>query len=556
MHSNLHQLESLFQEGTQHFHAGRFSEAYQAYIRCNDIRPVTADILNALGLSAFMLKRFELSVHWFEALLRLAPDNAEARLNLGSALFELSQFEAALACYDSVVASEPQNAQAWYNRGVALRQLKQLDEAQASYLRAIALNPDYPEAYSNLGVVHHERGEHQQALDCYNRAHTLKPDYAEAYSNAGATFMALADYEASLKSYEAALLHNAALPSACWNKGILLLLKGNLEQGLPLYEWRFHHQRQALFRRPLTLQSPRLTSTDRVAGKTVFIYDEQGLGDTIQMARYVTLLAQRGARVVLRAAQELHGLFKNLEGMQQLLGDFDDIPEHDFQCPMMSLPLACGTTADTIPAAIPYLYAPPDKVRHFAQLLVAERARQKDQQPKVQQAQHPAHETSSGQLTPDAVIGLVWAGNPRNPTDARRSIRLSELISHLPPGPLYVAMQRDVSEQDRALLASRNDILDLSLHLKDFADTAALCMCVTRMVCVDTSVAHLAGALGVPTDLMISCVPDWRWMLQREDTPWYPTVSLLRQPTPGDWSTVLKRLKISLETAYLSPVLS
>lgn len=542
MQNDLHHLESLFQEGTQHFHAGRFNEAYQTYIQCNDIRPVTADVLNALGLSAFMLKRFDLSVHWFDALLRLAPNNAEARLNLGSALFELGQSETALACYDSVVTVEPQNAQAWYNRGVVLRQLKRLDDAEASYLRAIALNENYPEAYSNLGVVHHERGQHQKALDCYKRAQTLKPDYAEAYSNAGATYMALADYEASLQSYEAALQNNPALPSACWNKGILLLLKGNFDEGLPLYEWRFHHQRQALFRRALNLQTPRLCASDDVSGKTVFIYDEQGLGDTIQMARYVTVLAQKGASVILRAAQELHGLFKNLEGLQQLLGDFDDIPEHDFQCPMMSLPLACATTMETIPAAIPYLHASPEKIHHFTQQMATERVRQK------------AHSSHLMPTTADTVIGLVWAGNPRNPTDARRSIRLSDLIAHLPAGPLYVVMQKDVSEQDRALLAERSDIFDLSSQLTDFTDTAALCMCVTRMVCVDTSVAHLAGALGVPTDLMISCVPDWRWMLQREDTPWYPSVSLLRQPTPGDWATVLGRLKLRLETERASCV--
>lgn len=560
-------LAFQFELGTVLFYAGRYTDAYAQYQHCNVLRPATADVINALALSAFMMHRHDWAVHWFEVLIRLAPEHPDAQLNLGSSYFELGRNEEALQHYDRALASQPNNPQAHYNRGVVLRLLKRLDEAEQSYLQAIALRSDYAEAWSNLGVVYHERGQFDAALDCYARAHVIAPHYADAWSNAGVTSMALADYDAALSAYDNALALKPGLPAAAWNKGILLLLKGDFEAGLPLYEWRFHHQRQTLFRKALHLETPRLQASDAVAGKTILLYDEQGLGDTLQMVRYVPILAQQGARVVLRVASVLHRVLEGLKGLSVLLGDEDAIPAHDFQCPLMSLPLAMGTRLATVPADTPYLQVNAKRRSEMVACLLqhAVRSAAKNTEPV---ASLDRGETGGSCIADHALalselpfappvaaredglhpsrnrlrVGLVWAGNPRNPTDGRRSIPLSRLLSALPLGPHYVSLQKEVSEQDRALLQSRPDILDLSPQLADFVDTAAACDSVDLLISVDTSVAHLAGALGRPVLLLITCVPDWRWMLGRTDSPWYPSMRLLRQPSPGDWDQVLAQL--------------
>jgi hypothetical protein len=254
-----------------------------------------------------------------------------------------------------------------------------------------------------------------------------------------------------------------------------------------------------------------------VSGKRVFVYDEQGLGDALQMARYVPLLAARGAIVYLRVAAELHRLFTGLQGVTALFGDADDVPAHDFQCPMMSLPLACGTCIETIPADIPYLSVRPEYVRAMGERLPA----------------------CAGLPR----LGLVWGGNPRNPTDGKRSLPLVRLLGALPDGYAYVALQKQMSQADADLLQTDPRVHNAADLLSDFEDTAAICSALDGLITVDTSVAHLAGALGLPVMLLVSCVPDWRWMLDRDDSPWYPSLTIIRQPKPGDWTGALSELQ-------------
>ncbi|MDP3310931.1 MAG: tetratricopeptide repeat protein, partial [Polaromonas sp.] len=381
--------------------------------------------------------------------------------------------------YDQALALQPDHAQAYNNRGAALRDLQQYQAALDSYERAIALKPDYADAYNNLGVALGDLGRHPEARASYERACDLQPDYAEAH----------------------------------WNLALGDLQVGHFERGWQAYEWRW--KREALA--PGLLRSfpqPLWLGTESLEGKTILLHAEQGLGDTLQFSRYARLVAQRGARVILEVQPPLLRLLTGLDGVAQVLAQGSESPPFDCHCPLLSLPLAFKTTLSTMPPPLAIEKNPDSMARWAARLGTGQRPR----------------------------IGLVWSGNPGHNNDLHRSIALADLLGHLPSGPQYVSLQKDVRATDRATLEARSDILHVGDDLEDFTDTAALCELMDGVVSVDTSVAHLAGTLGRKLWLLLPFNPDWRWMLERTDSPWYPGAVLCRQPAIGDWDSVLSRL--------------
>jgi hypothetical protein len=366
----------------------------------------------------------------------------------------------------------------------------------------------------------------QQALASYEQAIALKPAYAEAHSNRGNALSRLKLCDAAIASYDRAIALNPDYVEAQFNKSLLLLLIGRFEQGWPLYEWR---KKKAIPVAARVYPQPLWLGGETLAGKTILLYEEQGLGDTIQFCRYAKLVAGFGAKVVLEVPPQLTALLAGIGDGVQVVESGAPLPAFDFQCPLLSLPLALGTTVSTIPADIPYLVADPAKSRFWKQKLGEKNQRQ---------------------------VGLVWSGGirPNQPVSVnrRRNIPLARLAALRHPDIAFYSLQKgQPGEAELAELKRGNwdgpAIADHSREINDFSDTAALMDNLDLIISVDTATAHLAGALGKPVWILNRFDTCWRWLLDRTDSPWYPTAKLYRQETDGDWDGVIRRVAADLK---------
>ena len=481
-----------------HFHRGnalhglhRFNEALESYDRALTLRPDLPELHAGRGNVLSALGRFEEALTSYDRALMRRPDWAQAQFDRGNTLFALKLFEDAVASYDRALTLRADYVEALYNRGNALNVLKRFQEALASYDKAIALRPDHAEALANRGVALHELQRFDEAVASYARAVSVRPDYAEAH----------------------------------FNEALCLLLTGRFERGWEKHEWRWQTD---LFRRSKReFVQPLWVGSDEISGKTVLLHAEQGLGDTIQFCRYAPLLAQRGAHVILEVQKPVAQLMNSLPHVGKILSRGETLPHFDLHCPLLSLPLAFKTNLVSIPREMPYLSAPAAKIAAWRDRLgTRERPR----------------------------IGLVWAGNPRkelpgaNRIDAQRSItfdRLAPLLQEtrfefysLQKGEAAVAQLHDS--------ALCQQVCDWTDDLHDFSDTAALIENLDLVISVDTAVAHLAGALGKPFWLINRYNTCWRWLLERDDSPWYPTARVFRQDETRDWNDVIIRIRDAL----------
>lgn len=421
----------------------------------------------------------------FRDALALRPDGAGLLANLGIALKALGRIEDAVACYDRALAIRPDCASAHYNRGIALKAMDRPAEAIASYERALAIQPAYAQALNNMGNAFRALNRHAEAIVSFDRALALRPGYGDAQ----------------------------------FGRALSLLALGDLGVGWPGFERRWERRELAPdirdLRKPVWLGDP------PVAGKSVLLHSEQGMGDTLQFVRYATVLAARGATVHLEVQAPLKRLLASVPGTNSVVARGEALPRFDLHCPLMSLPLACGTTLETIPARIPYVRAPKALAEGWAMRLDGAG-------PKV---------------------GLAWAGNPAHANDRNRSIPMALLQPLLAlPGIRFVSLQKPGSGARAGMAELPGHVLDASADLRDFADTAALVENLDLVIAVDTAVAHLAGAVGRPMWLLLPFAADWRWLLEREDSPWYPTARLFRQPAVGDWRSVIDRVRGELQT--------
>ncbi|HEX4676252.1 MAG TPA: tetratricopeptide repeat-containing glycosyltransferase family protein [Steroidobacteraceae bacterium] len=432
-------------------------------------------------------------------------------------------FERALPLYDQAIELDPARAEPYYKRANALRDIGHLEAALTSYDQAIERKPDYAFAYCNRGVVLHTLGSLDAALSSLDAALGLEPSDAFAHYNRALVLQDRHRWDEALASYDRAIEINPQFAAAQFNRSMVLLFQGDFKKGWPAFEWRWENAQRLSIGAPRNFAEPLWHGKESIAGKRLFLYSEQGLGDTVQFCRYATLCAELGATVILEVQPPLAGALTSLAGVSQLIAKGSPLPPFDYQCPLMSLPLAFNTTVDTIPAHRKYLASDAAKVALWSNRL-GMRSRPR--------------------------IGLVWSGNPNNAIDHRRSIRLADWITHLPSGLQYFCLQKDVREADQAALDSNPAILSYADDLLDFTDTAALCECMDIVVTVDTSVAHLSGALGLPTWLLLAYTPDWRWILGRNDTPWYPSVKLYQQKAAGDWTEVFSRVAADLRREF------
>ena len=391
--------------------------------------------------------------------------------------------------------------------------LKALEKFQA----ALSFDPNNPVIWNNRGVCYFSLLLFADAIQSYKNAIALNPRCVEAHNNLGNALVRLLQHEEALKSYDQALALDPAYVEAYWNKALALLQLGRFTEGWVLHESRWAKPSfQPIVRH---FSQPIWDGSFSVNGKTLLLHAEQGLGDTLQFVRYVELVKTLGARVVLEVQAPLVSLFDGLFDVESLVKQGDPLPSFDCHCPLMSLPLAFQTTLTSVPSVVPYLKPSSEKERFWAEKLGA---------------------------TKQLRVGLVWSGDPRHQNDKQRSIALSELIAALPPGFEYVSLQSEIRDSDRQALEERDRLVHFGSELKDFSDTAALCELMDVVVCVDTSVAHLSGALGKPTFLLLPYNSDWRWLLDRTDSPWYPTMQLYRQEQLGSWQGALEKVSADL----------
>jgi tetratricopeptide (TPR) repeat protein len=498
----------------------RFDEAVASYDRAIALEPNSAEAYNNRGVALGDMRRFDQAIASYDKAIALNPHYAEAYSNRGIAVRELNRLEEAVANYDRAIALKPDYVEAYSNRGVALQDLKRFDEAVASCDRAIALNPHYAEAYSNRGLALRDLNRLDEAIASYDKAIALNPHYAEAYSNRGLALRDLKRFDEAIANYDKAITLNPHYAEAYFNKSFCHLTRGDLARGWSLFEYR-KKMAAPMGYRPYAQQI--WLGEEYLAGKTVFLYWEQGLGDTIQFCRYAGLVQARGARVVMSVQDPLVRLLRQLEPQVEIIGANQVPSAFDFHCPLMSLPLALGTTRETIPSEPRYLVADPHLKTQWATRLPA---RTKPR------------------------IGLVWSGNAVHPNDHNRSINLSLLQPLLSLDADWFCLQKEFRESDSATLRDNLQITLLDAELRDFADTAAVIDQLDLVIAVDTSVVHLAGALGKPVWLLLPFSSDWRWFLDREDSSWYSSARLFRQPQIGDWSSVIGRVKSEMASRF------
>ncbi len=408
------------------------------------------------------------------------------------------------------------------NLGNVLKERGRLDEAVACYRRAIDLKLDFPEAHNNLGTALQEQRELDEAVACYRRAIDLKPDYPEAHNNLGSALKEQGRLDDAVACYRMAIHLKPDFPQAHSNLALALLARGDLAAGWEEHEWRWQTLQMIKDRR---IFAQPLWRGEAAAGRTLLIHAEQGFGDTLQFCRYARLAADRGLRVVMEVQQPLVRLLRTLACVDLVVGRGEELPDFDLQCPMLSMPLALGTTLATIPSAASYLRA--------------------------DEAQAAAWRTRLAVVANQGTrIGLVWAGNPiphlrvAATMDRRRSIapdRLAPLFDV--SGAHFFSLQKDGPAAPEHF-----PLTDVMAEMGDFADTAALIANLDLVISVDTAVAHLAAALGKPVWLLDRFDPCWRWLTGRRDSPWYPTLRLYRQPRPGDWESVVTEVARDLQS--------
>lgn len=516
-HSNLgNALEAL----------GELDRALACYRQALALQPDYVDALINLGALHAARGQLDDAAACYERALALAPDQPVAHSNLGNVFHELGKLDEAVACHQRALALAPDEAVTHSNLGNVLHHQGRLDDALASYRRALALEPDFAEAHCNLGNVLSDQGKLDDAVAAYRRALALKPDFAEAHSNLGNALVQngqLAEAEASCRQ---ALRLKPDSPHGKFSYALLKLLQGDYASGLPLYESRFQEKALSklyatLHSRSAMLQSIPRWQGEEAPGRRLLVWTDQGLGDSLMMLRYLPKLKQRGVgKLIVYCEPALVRVVQTIAEVDQVVSSTEPMPfgKFDCHCPIMSLPLAFGTRVETLPAKVPYVFVPGALRQDWARKL-------------------------SGVARPR--IGLLWAGGALYPKNRLRSIRLERLAPLVAtPGARFVSLQK--GEETHQLLETGWPVLDRMDECHDLLDTAALIEQLDLVIGVDSAVTHLVGALGKPMWMMNRFESEWRWLLARDDSPWYPTLKIFRQPRPGDWDSVIQRVVASL----------
>ena len=536
-------ISRLFEQAIQHHQVGQLEQAKRKYQEILDTNPQHADSSHLLGLVEYQYGNYvkaiehiqqavlispeqpvflnnlgnvlkeigelDRSVQAYQQALEVAPDDAEIHNNLGVTLKEMGELDRSVQAYQQALEINPQYAEAHNNLGNVLKEMDRLDESIHAYQQALKINPQFVEGYYNIGVFFQEQRKVKESAQAYQKAIQIQPDYVEAHINLGVVLREQVRLKESIQAHQKAIQIQPDYEEAHINLAITFLLQGQLTAGWREFEWRRSRKRD--FKRPLWDGTP-------LNGKSILIYAEQGFGDTIQFVRYIDLLPDANTIIIVVCQPELKTLFKSINRIDTLVTKGEDIPDSDVHVPLLSLPYMFNTTLDTIPARIPYLYLNPeaDSVFHL----------------------DDSH---------DLKIGIVWAGRPTHANDNNRSIDLKWFKCLLDIRNCeFFSLQVGERREDIKQHGCHHTIKDLGEQFTDFHHTASAILQLDLVISVDTAVAHLAGALGKAVWTLLPFVPDWRWMLDRSDSPWYPSMTLFRQKETGDWRPVFEQLRLAL----------
>jgi Flp pilus assembly protein TadD len=498
-------IEQVLQQAFREHQAGHLGQAEQLYRRVLQAAPRQADALHLLGVLMAQRGRDDLAVSFIEEALKEDPDVAAFHNNLG----------------------------------FSYQALGSLIEAKEHFLCAIRLQPDFAMPHNNLGNIYRSQGDTQSAAQCYSEAIRRQPDYAEAHGNLGVIFQELGQFDNALRFYEEALRFNPQHVEAHHNRAMLRLALGDWDRGWPEFEWRWRTKELAASLLPY----PRWDGS-ALAGRTILLNAEQGLGDTMQFIRYVALVKQRGGNVVVECQEPLLQLLQSFPGIDYLGARGQPIPAFHVHAPLLSLPGILNTTVNNVPADVPYLHADPALIKRW-----------KSAKCGLPSAVSSTSSTPHSALrTPYFLIGIAWQGNPQKPLDSQRSIPLVKFAPLAQvPGVRLISLQKGPGTEQL-------QVADCGFRIEKpegaghdevsgpFIDTAAILRNLDLVVTSDTAVVHLAGALSVPVWVGLPFAADWRWLVGREDCPWYPSMRLFRQPSPGDWNAVFTTIADELRT--------
>lgn len=498
---------------------GRAEEAIARYFEAVRLRPTYVEAWVNLGGALRDQNRLEEATVCCQRALDHRPDLAEAHSNLAAILIKQDRFAEAEALARRALELKPSLAEAHANLGVVRLEQKRLEEAAAASLKALQLKPDLAEAHSNLGDVRAREERAEEAVACYQRAIELKPHSGELQNKLGFGLQRLGRFREALERFDQALRLSPNLADAHINRAMAWLQMGDFERGWPEYEWRWKGKDFG----KRALPQPRWDGAP-VPGRKVFLHAEQGLGDTIQFARYVPLVrAASAATVILECQPRLIPLLETLEGVDRVVPAGGPLPEFDLHAPLLSLPGIFRTRAETIPASVPYLRVAPERVaRQRARMGAPDRFK----------------------------VGLAWSGNPKHQRDRARSIPLAALaeLAHV-PHTAFFSLQRGPGAEQLRELPPGFEVLELEEESGDILDTAAAVLNLDLVITIDSLIAHLAGALGKPVWILLESSPDWRWLLAVDHSPWYPTARLFRQARRGDWRELVERVTEALRRA-------
>ncbi len=540
----------LFRSGDAYFHLGQHGKALACYDQALLQLPDSIELLHNRAMVLKAMGRFEDALVTCQAALTTAPQSAPLHYMLGTLLQRLRQPEAALDSYqralecdaghldslngksavlqelgdydtaltivETVLAQCPDSADVYNNYGNCLNALGRETEAFAAYETALRLAPTSYPIHNNHSNALFKRGQYAEAVAGYDAAIRSAPHLPDAYCGKGSVLYALGEYMQAGIAFKGALEADPNSALAQFNRGVYRLLLGDFQEGWPLYEARWYKPGQ---RDRRDFPQPLWIKQQDLKGKTILLHAEQGLGDTLQFCRYLPMVEALGAHVVLEVQPPLVTLMRVLPGNHTVIARGEPLPAFDFHCPLMSLPLAFGTRLETVPSMPSYLRVPTEKAEEWAARLGA-----------------------PSQLR----VGLAWSGSTKHQSDAQRSMPLKTLAPLWALDAEFHAIQNEVRAGDEATLA------DSPIHfhgaaLQDMSDAAALIAAMDVVISVDTSLVHLAGALGVPTQVMLPFAPDFRWLLNRTDSPWYPSLELVRQTAIGAWEPVVAQLTSQLQ---------
>ncbi len=547
--------EAQFKIGLAHHDRGELNTALDWYLKARQSNPTLVEAHYNAGLALYALNRPDEAVRCYQRCIRLRPNFAQAHNNLGQVLKDKGKWDDASTCFKQAISLKSDFPEPHYNLADICYRRGQIEEAITSYQLAIRCRPNFVEAYNNLGTVFKEQGNYDAAIQhyriairldpnlaetyynlgstfrilerfddaiaCFKRALALKPGYAEAHNNLGITYKNLGRFQEAIQCFSRAIECKPGLAEARWNRSFSHLLLGNFEDGWNDFEWRFQLNRAPTIY-PHRFDKPRWGGKP-VFDKRVLVHDEQGLGDTFQFVRYLPMLKSICAQLIFETQAPLIPLLKNFPGIDRLIVRSADSPpteDFDLYVPLLSLPRAFQTRMQTIPNSVPYLFADPGKVEYWRR-----------------------------KLDPSTLkVGVVWAGRPQHPNDRNRSCRLEQFLPLAQvSGVALIGLQKGPAAAQSQQVPMTGQIENLGGQLRDFADTAALIENLDLIISVDTSVAHLAGAMGKPVWVLLPFVPDWRWMAEGEESPWYPTMRLFRQSRIGQWEAVIERIRQELQ---------